>query len=161
MIAPVGVAVSSQNASPLLNQLLWNVVPKIDNCSGNYEDWRWEFDRMCDRLGQGKVLDERTKGMVLETALPENLLQKFDLLQRTPNLSFTGFMAKLNELFSKREAYDGGKKNWIELSCPRKERSAPKSSKILKFSFRMLSKISMIWARKRIGEFYSAKCQTG
>jgi hypothetical protein len=35
---------------------------------------------MCNRLGQGKVLDERTKGLVLETALPENLLHEFNLL---------------------------------------------------------------------------------
>jgi hypothetical protein len=102
VIAPVGVSHASDNASPLLNQLLRNVVPqKFDNCAEKFADWKWEFDRTCDRLAQGRELDEKTKTLILETALPENLLQEFKLLQKTQNLTYTGFIAKMNERFGR------------------------------------------------------------
>ncbi len=47
---------------------------------------------------------------VLETALPENLLSEFKLLQRTQGLSFTGFMAKLDDRFSKGQPMMARKK---------------------------------------------------
>ena len=47
---------------------------------------------------------------MLDTALPENWLHKFKLLQRTQNLSFTGFMAKLDERFSKGQPMMARKK---------------------------------------------------
>ena len=50
-IAPVGIGNASEAQSPLLNQLLRNTVPiKFDNHPENYEDWKWEFHRTCDRL---------------------------------------------------------------------------------------------------------------
>ena len=83
---------------------------KFDGCRENFEDWKWEFQHTCERLGQGKVLDDKTKGLVLEMALPENLLKEFRLLQKTQSISFNGFMAKLEDRFGQGQPMIARKK---------------------------------------------------
>ena len=56
---------------------------------------------MCEKVAQDKVLSQKTKATLLEMSFPENLLQEFKLLQRTQKMSFTPFMAKLEERFGR------------------------------------------------------------
>ena len=89
-------------SNPILMHLLKNItVVKFDNREENWENWKWEFENMCEKVAQDKVLSEKTKATLLEMSLPENLLQEFKLLQRTQKMSFTPFMAKLEERFGR------------------------------------------------------------
>ena len=38
--------------------------------------------------------------MILEMALPENVMQEYKLLQKTQNISFTGFMVKMDDRYA-------------------------------------------------------------
>lgn len=105
-------------ASPILSHFLKNItVVKFDNREANWGNWRWEFDRVCEKLGQGKPLNEKAKMMLLEMALPEGLLQELKLLQRTQNIAFTPFMAKLEERFGRGQLLVARKKwEMVELA---------------------------------------------
>jgi Glu-tRNA(Gln) amidotransferase subunit E-like FAD-binding protein len=51
--------------------------------------------RQCERIAQGKKLSEVNKTQLLESDLTDSLGQEFKLLQRTENMTFTPFMARL------------------------------------------------------------------
>jgi hypothetical protein len=96
---------------------------------------------------------KKTKGLILEHALPDNLVQEYNLLQKTQNITFTGFVAKMNERFGR------GQPMVAELSRLTFHTLAelkPKSSSFSKSSFQIRSRLSGTWAPKRLAEFYYA-----
>ena len=102
VVAPVGIDPNLVVQNPILGQILKNVtVPKFNNKPEDYWDWKWNLGRACDRIMQGKPMPESVKEIILESALPENLVLEYQVFQRMEKLGSTAFLARLDDRFGR------------------------------------------------------------
>ena len=102
VIAPVGIDPSFVAQNPILGQILKNTtVPKFNNKPEDYWDWKWNLGRACERIMQGKPMPESIKEIILESALPDNLVLEYQVSQRVEKLGSTAFLARLDDRFGK------------------------------------------------------------
>jgi hypothetical protein len=84
-VAPVNLGTGSETSNPFLSQLLKNTIPvKFENNAENFEDWKWEFERTCARLSQGKPMDEKNQGFDFGTRIARQSGAGIQLVAENP-----------------------------------------------------------------------------
>jgi len=102
VIAPVGIDPSFVAQNPILGQILKNTtVPKFNNKPEDCWDWKWNLGRACECIMQGKPMPESIKEIILESALPDNLVLEYQVSQRVEKLGSTAFLARLDDRFGR------------------------------------------------------------
>ena len=103
-----GEGIASEPLNPLMQQILRNTtISKFNGKEEIFGNWKWDFQQLCSKYAQEKEINESTKTILLELCLSETLLQEFRLMQRTQSMTFTPFLARLEERFGRGQLLVG------------------------------------------------------